>query len=163
MKWAMLTMLLLLPSLASAQGGPLAQKRAQVRQHISDYVVQQTALQMGLNPTQTAHFREIWGRYDPELWSIRKEQGQLMTQIKGQLASPAPNVGILAQLADALLRNKARLQQLEAQRTEELRHILTVVQFAQGLVLAPKLQREVREQTWRAMHPNAPLPPEGGE
>ncbi len=160
MKWAMLTTLLLVvPALAGAQ--PLAQKRARVRQDISDYVVQQTAQQMALDPTQTAHFREIWSRYDPQLWGIRKEQGMAMKELKAQLASPAPNEALLAQLADTLVRNKAKVQQLEAQRTEELRHVLTAVQFAKGLVLAPKLQKEVREQTWRAMHPNQPLPPEG--
>ena len=163
MKWAMLTMLLWLPSLAHAQGGALAQKRAQVRQHISDYVVQQTAQQMGLDATQTARFREIWARYDPQLWDIRREQGMAMKELKAQLAAPAPNEALLAQLADTIMRNKGKVQQLEAQRTEELRHVLTVVQFAKGLVLAPKLQRDVKEQTWRAMHPNAPVPPEGAE
>ena len=161
MSWAILTMLALLPSLAGAQ--PLAQRRAQVRQHISDYVVQQTAQQLGLDATQSARFREIWARYDPQIWGIHREQGLAMTELKAQLAAARPNEPLLAQLADTILRNKAKVQQLEAQRTEELRHVLTGVQFARGLLLAPKMQHDVREQMWRATHPNAPQPPEEAE
>jgi Spy/CpxP family protein refolding chaperone len=158
---AMGTMLVLLPQLAWAQ--PVAQKRAQVRQHISDYVVQQSTQQLGLDATQAGRFREIWSRYDQQLWGVHKEQGMAMKELKEQLATPTPNEALLTQLADTIVRNKAKVQQLEAQRTEELRHVLTAVQFGKGLVIAPKLQHDVKEQTWKAMHPNAALPPEEAE
>jgi hypothetical protein len=158
---AMGAMLVLLPQLAWAQ--PMAQKRAQVRQHISEYVVQQSAQELGLDATQSARFREIWLRYNAQLFGVHREQGMAMKELKAQLATPAPQEALLTQLADTIIRNKAKVQQLEAQRTEELRHVLTAVQYAKGIVLAPRLQHAVKEQTWRAMHPNAPLPPEETE
>lgn len=157
MKRTMLAMMmvggLLLAPPALAQ--PLPQRRAQVRQQITDYMLQQLTQELGLDAGTEARVREVWMRYQQQIAGVHRDMGTTMKELRALLATPQPDPGRALQLADRIVRDRQQVQQLEIQRTGELRGVLSPVQFARGVTLAPRLQRQVRRQMFRALRPGA--------
>lgn len=144
----MLTLTLALP--AAAQG-PLAQKRAALKQQVTDYMIQQLTQQVPLDAPTATRVREIWVRYQDQIEGVHREQGMIMKELKSLLAAAQPNDARLTQLSDQALANKLKVEQLDNQRALELRRVLTPVQLAKVIVISPALRRQVQQQFWKAM------------
>jgi Spy/CpxP family protein refolding chaperone len=147
---------LALPAAAQPEGA----RRAQVRQRIADYAMQQLTQQLGLDPATAARFREVADRYQPQIAGLHKEVGMAMKELKAQLGSPQPDAARLAQLADLILQSRQKVQTLEAQRTVENRRVLNPVQFAKLMVIWPQVNKQIKAEVWKAMHPGQQPPPE---
>lgn len=139
---------------------PLPQRRAQVRQQITDYMLQQVTQELALDPATAQRVREVWQRYQQQIAAVHRDMGATMKELKALLAEPQPDPGRALQLADRVVRDRQQVQQLELQRTGELRGVLTPLQFARGVTIAPRLQRQVRRQMWRALRGGAGEQPE---
>jgi hypothetical protein len=130
---------------------PVAQKRAEVRERIAEWGMQQLTRELGLDAGQVPRFREIWTRYQQQIDGANKETGLAMRELKAQLAAATPDDARLRQLADLVVANRQKVQQLEDQRTSELRAMLSGTQFARGVVFAPELHKQLHEQMQKAM------------
>jgi len=131
---------------------PLAQRRAEVRQRVAEWGMQQTIAQLQLEPAQVPRFRELWARYQQQLDAVNFETTRALKELKTQLALAAPDEARLKQLSDLVLANRSKVQQIEHQRTAELRSFLTVTQYARGVVFAPELRKLLHERMQQAMH-----------
>jgi DNA-binding transcriptional MerR regulator len=138
---------------AAAQ--PDGQKRAQVRQRIAEYAMEQLTQQLALDAPTAARFREVADRYQAQLAGVHKETGMALKEIKAQLAAPQPDSARLAQLTDLVLQNRAKSQALEAQRSAENRRVLSPVQFAKLMTIWPKVNRQIHVEMWKAAHGGA--------
>ena len=141
---------LLLPLAAQAQ--PDGQKRAQVRQHIVDFAMQQIQQQLALDAATLQRFRAVADKYEPQIAGMHREIGMAMRELKAQLASPQPDEAVLSRLADTIVNDRTKVQALEAQRTAENRSVLTPTQFAKLVVAWPKINRQVKLEMYKAMH-----------
>lgn len=141
---------LLLPLAAQAQ--PDGQKRAQIRQHITDFAMQQIQQQLALDAPTLQRFRAVADKYEPQIAGMHREIGMAMRELKAQLASPQPDEALLSRLADTIVNDRTKVQALEAQRTAENRSVLTPTQFAKLVVAWPKINRQVKLEMYKAMH-----------
>lgn len=141
---------LLLPLAAQAQ--PDGQKRAQVRQHITDFAMQQIQQQLALDAATLQRFRAVADKYEPQIAGMHREIGMAMRELRAQLASPQPDEALLSRLADTIVNDRTKVQALEAQRTAENRSVLTPTQFAKLVVAWPKINRQVKLEMYKAMH-----------
>jgi Spy/CpxP family protein refolding chaperone len=147
-----------LPALAQPDG----QKRAQVRQRIMDYAMQQITQELALDAPTAARFRAVAEKYEPQINGLHREVGMAMKELKAQLAAPQPDERRLSQLADTIVNDRSKVQALEAQRTAENRSVLTPTQFAKLVIAWPKINRQIRVELWKAMH-NGQQPANGEE
>jgi Spy/CpxP family protein refolding chaperone len=136
---------------APAGAQPLAQKRAEVRQRVVEWGMQQLVQRLQLDASQVPRFREIWLRYEQQLQGVNKETSMAMRELKAQLAAATPDEPRLRQLADQVVASRQKAQQLESQRTAELRSLFSATQFARGVVVAPELRKELHEQMQKAL------------
>ena len=135
---------------AAAQ--PDGQKRAQVRQRITDFAMQQIVQELGLDAPTAARFKGVADKYEPQIAGLHREVGMAMKELKAQLAAAQPDEGRLAQLADTIVNDRSKVQALEAQRTADNRRVLTPTQFAKLVVAWPKINRQIKIEMFKAMH-----------
>jgi hypothetical protein len=157
-----LTMMMLAGALAlttpAAAQGPLAQKRAAVRQQVMQYMMQQLTQELALDASAAARVREIWERYQQQIDGVHREQGMIFKELKSQLAAPTPDNARLTQLSDLAFANRQKAESLDLQRVGEFKRMLTPPQFAKLILLSPKLRREIQQQVWKAMKDAQPQP-----
>lgn len=148
------------PALAQPDG----QKRAQVRQQITEYAMKQITTELGLDPQTAQRFRDVAGKYEPQIGGLHREVGMAMKELKAQLAAPQPDEARLSQLADTIVNDRSKVQALEAQRTADNRRVLTPTQFAKLVVVWPQINRQIKIEMYKAMHGgNAPASAEDME
>ena len=135
---------------AAAQ--PDGQKRAQVRQRITDFAMQQITQELGLDAPTAQRFRAVADKYEPQIAGLHREVGMAMKELRAQLAAAQPDEGKLSQLADTIVNDRTKVQALEAQRTADNRRVLTPTQFAKLIVAWPKINRQIKIEMWKAMH-----------
>lgn len=141
-------LLVSLPALAQPDG----QKRAQIRQHITDFAMQQITQQLALDPATAQRFRAVADKYEPQIAGLHREVGMAMKELKAQLASPQPDEALLSRLSDTIINDRSKVQALEAQRTADNRSVLTPTQFAKLVVAWPKINRQIKLEMYKAMH-----------
>ncbi len=154
-----LTMMLLGATLAlslPASAQPDVARRAQVRQQVTDFMMQRLTQELQLDAPTAAQVRQIWDRYQTQIEGVRKEMGTAMKELRAQLAAPTPDNARLTQLADLLHNDRLKVEELDHQRIGELRSVLTPVQFAKAIVVSPKLKRETQQQIMQAIRANRP-------
>jgi Spy/CpxP family protein refolding chaperone len=137
-----------LPALAQPDG----QKRAQVRQQITEFAMKQITTELALDATTAQRFRAVAEKYEPQINGIHREVGMAMKELKTQLAAPQPDEGRLTQLANTIVSDRAKVQALEAQRTADNQRVLTPTQFAKLIVAWPKINRQIKLEMYKAMH-----------
>jgi Spy/CpxP family protein refolding chaperone len=137
-----------LPALAQPDG----QKRAQIRQHITDFAMQQIQQQLALDPATAQRFRAVADKYEPQIAGLHREIGMAMRELKAQLASAQPDETTLSRLADTIVNDRSKVQALEAQRTTDNRSVLTPTQFARLVVAWPQINRQIKLEMYKAMH-----------
>jgi Spy/CpxP family protein refolding chaperone len=142
------TMALSLPALAQ----PDVQKRAQVRQRITDFAMQQITQELALDAATAQRLRAVSDKYEAQIGGLHREVGMAMKELKAQLAAAQPDEAKLAQLADTIVNDRTKVQALEAQRTTENRRVLTPTQFAKLVVAWPKINRQIKLEMYKAMH-----------
>lgn len=152
------TLALSLP--AAAQ--PDQQKRAAVRQQLADFAMQQLTQQLALDAATATSFRAVSDRYQEQIAAVHREVGMAVKELKQQLAAAQPNGARLTQLSDLVVSNRAKVQQLESQRTVEYRRVLSPAQFAKLILSWPQINRQIHVQMWKAMHNGQP-PTDGEE
>ena len=135
---------------AAAQ--PDGQKRAQVRQRITDFAMQQITQELQLDAATAQRFRAVADKYEPQIAGIHREVGMAMRELKAQLAAAQPDEAKLGQLADTIVNDRSKVQALEAQRTTDNRRVLTPTQFAKLVVAWPKINRQIKLEMYKAMH-----------
>ncbi len=151
------TTLLTAPAFAQPDGA----RRAQVRQQVTDFLIQRLTQELALDAPTAAQVRQIWEQYQTQIEGTRKEMGMAMRELKAQLAQPSPDNARLSQLADLLHNDRLKVEELDHQRTGDLRRVLTPVQWAKAIVISPKLKRQVQQQIMQAVR--AGQPPAGEE
>jgi Spy/CpxP family protein refolding chaperone len=142
------TLALSLPAAAQPDG----QKRAQVRQRVTDFAMQQIVQELALDAPTAQRFKAVADRYEPQIAGLHREVGMAMKELKAQLAAPQPDEARLGQLADTIVNDRSKVQALEAQRTADNRRVLTPTQFAKLVVAWPKINRQVKIEMFKAMH-----------
>ena len=150
-----LTSLVLAGALAlslPAAAQPDGQKRAQVRQRITDFAMQQIVQELGLDAPTAQRFKSVADKYEPQIAGLHREVGMAMKELKAQLAAAQPDEGRLSQLADTIVNDRGKVQALEAQRTTDNRRVLTPTQFAKLVVAWPKINRQIKIEMFKAMH-----------
>ena len=135
---------------AAAQ--PDGQKRAQVRQRITDFAMQQITQELALDAPTAQRFKDVAARYEPQIAGLHREVGMAMKELKAQLAAAQPDEARLGQLADTIINDRSKVQALEAQRTADNRSVLTPTQFAKLVVAWPKINRQIKLEMYKAMH-----------
>jgi Spy/CpxP family protein refolding chaperone len=140
---------------------PDGQKRAQVRQQITEFAMQQVTHELGLDAATAQRFRAVADKYEPQIAGLHREVGMAMKELKAQLAAPQVDEARLSQLSDTVVNDRAKVQALEAQRTDDNRRVLTPTQFAKLVVAWPKINRQIRVELYKAIHGGQP--PGGGE
>ncbi|HXU74697.1 MAG TPA: hypothetical protein VN947_35620 [Polyangia bacterium] len=140
---------LTLSTVAMAQDG---QKRAQVRQRITEFAMTQIQSQLGLDAPTLQRFRAVADKYEPQIAGLHKEMGMAMKELRAQLAAAQPDDARLSQLADTVVNDRSKVQALEAQRTTDNRRVLTPAQFAKLIVVWPQINRQVKIEMYKAMH-----------
>jgi Spy/CpxP family protein refolding chaperone len=141
------TLALSLP--AAAQ--PDAQRRAQVRQQVTDFMMQRLTQELALDPPATAQVRQMWERYQQQIEGVHKEMWMAMKELKAQLGAPTPDNARLTQLSDLVFNDRLKVEELDHQRVCELRRVLTPVQFAKAIVVSPQIKRQVQHQVMQAV------------
>ena len=136
---------------AAAQPGD-GQKRAQVRQRITEFAMQQITQQLALDAPTAQRFRAVAEKYEPQIIGLHREVGMAMKELKAQLAAAQPDEAKLSQLADTIVNDRSKVQALEAQRTTENRRALTPTQFAKLVVVWPQINRQIKLEMYKAMH-----------
>ncbi|MCU1282889.1 MAG: hypothetical protein JWM53_6435 [bacterium] len=136
---------------AAAQPGD-GQKRAQVRQRITEFAMQQITQQLALDAATAQRFRAVAEKYEPQIGGLHREVGMAVKELKAQLGSPQPDEAKLSQLADTIVNDRSKVQALEAQRTTENRRVLTPAQFAKLVVVWPQINRQIKVEMYKAMH-----------
>ena len=136
----------------AAMAQPDGQKRAQVRQRITEFAMGQIQSQLGLDAPTLQRFRAVAEKYEPQIAGLHKEVGMAMKELKAQLATAQPDDARLSQLADIIVNDRSKVQALEAQRTTENRSVLTPAQFAKLIVVWPQINRQVKIEMYKAMH-----------
>jgi hypothetical protein len=117
--------------------------------------MQQLVRELQIDAAQVPRFREIWSRHAQQIDAVNKETGAAMRELKAQLAAATPDEPRLRQLADLVVANRQKVEDLERQRTSELRSLLTATQFARGVVFAPELRKRLHDQMQNAMRGGA--------
>ncbi|MGZ3429825.1 MAG: periplasmic heavy metal sensor [Polyangia bacterium] len=138
-----------LPALAQPGDG---QKRAQVRQRITEFAIQQITQQLALDAATAQRFRAVADKYEPQIVGLHREVGMAMKELKAQLAAAQPDEARLSQLADTIVNDRTKVQALEAQRTADNRRVLTPTQFAKLVVVWPQINRQIKLEMYKAMH-----------
>jgi len=137
---------------APALAQPDGQKRAQVRQRITEFAMTQIQSQLGLDAPTLQRFRAVADKYEPQIAGLHKEMGMAMKELRAQLAAAQPDDARLSQLADTVVNDRSKVQALEAQRTTDNRRVLTPAQFAKLIVVWPQINRQVKIEMYKAMH-----------
>ena len=137
---------------APALAQPDGQKRAQIRQHITDFAMQQITQQLALDATTAQRFRAVADKYEPQIAGLHREIGMAMRELKAQLAAPQPDETTLSRLSDTIVNDRSKVQALEAQRTADNRSVLTPTQFAKLVVAWPKINRQIKLEMYKAIH-----------
>ena len=136
------------PALAQPDG----QKRAQVRQRITEFAMSRSSRSWRSTRRRCSASARSAEKYEAQIWRLHARWGMAMKEIKAQLAAPPPDEARLAQLADTIVNDRTKVQALEAQRTAENRRVLTPAQFAKLIVVWPQINRQVKVEMYKAMH-----------
>ena len=131
--------------------------------------------ELKLDEPTAARLFPLLSRYDDLERDLGKERGQTMRTLRELLAMPTPDTPQIEALVDKLTSLRARRHTLEAEKTAALRRVLSPVQMAKMLMLAPRIDEGFRRRIHEAMgkddaagaplgapapsHPRAPAPP----
>jgi Spy/CpxP family protein refolding chaperone len=168
MKVAIVTLLLLVaPGLAGAQEpgpppppppyGPRAIRRpdavrAQVQERLRTMRMWRLTALLNLDEATAQRLFPLLHRYDEQLSPLQRQQGDIMVRMRAELQTTRPDPAKLNQAIDELLRLRAQIGAIEAERTREVRKILTPVQQARLVLALPRIERELRGRVRRAMN-----------
>jgi hypothetical protein len=148
MKW--IVAMVLLPALALAQPDEPA-LRAKVRDRVHQEVVERLADKLSLDPQTAQRYRAIVDSFDAQIAELVRDNGAAHHEIKKLVDSGRVDAASVGSIADRMLANKEKITHLEADRSRQVRQVLSPMQYAQLLLFAPKVQKEVRLELWKAM------------
>jgi Spy/CpxP family protein refolding chaperone len=106
-----------------------------------------------LNPDTAAVAKvvELSSGFEDQLVAARQDLRQKRSAIDILLAQPKPDDPALNRAVDALMAQRRKLEDIEAERTAALRKVLTPNQFARVVVAWPRINRRIQEQLYRAL------------
>lgn len=94
---------------------------------------------------------ELASGFEDQLVAARQELRQKRSALDALLAQPKPDDPALNRAIDALMAQRKKLEDIEAERTAALRKALTPNQFARVVVAWPRINRRIQEQLYRAL------------
>jgi Spy/CpxP family protein refolding chaperone len=141
---------LLIPSLALAQPDD-PQLRAKVRDRVRQAVVERLASTLALDPPTAQRFRAVLDSFDAQIAELQRDNGAAYKELKQLSDGGHADQANVYRLADRMLGNREKIAQLESQRAHEVRQVLTPQKYAELILAAPKVQKEVRKELWKAM------------
>ncbi len=99
---------------------------------------------------------ELSSGFEDQLVAARQELRQKRGAIDTLLAQPKPDDPALNRAVDALMAQRKKLEDIEAERTAAMRKALTPNQFARVVVAWPRINRRIQEQLYRALLSSKP-------
>ncbi|HEY7954777.1 MAG: hypothetical protein ACHQ17_05155 [Polyangia bacterium] len=125
--------------------------RAQVRQRVRVRIEQQVAAALALDPATAQRVNALIDRDDAAVAALQEDSGKARRQIKQILDGGGADSASINRLADRILDNRTRMEELQGQRSRALRQILTPQQYGKLILEYPKITRTIRAEIWRAM------------
>lgn len=125
--------------------------RAKLLQRIRALRAQELAEVLKPDAVAVTKVVEIAGGFEDKLIATRQELRQKRSDLNKLLKDPKPNDGALTKIADQLLTGRRRLEEIEYERTQALRKVLTPTQFAKVVVSWARINRKIQETLYRAL------------
>jgi Spy/CpxP family protein refolding chaperone len=153
--WMALAAFLTLGGVAAAQPDE-PNLRARVRDRVRGAVEQKLVNALGLDAATAARFQQVVDRYDGQIVALQRDAAEAHKELKRYLDGGGADAQVINRLADRMLDDRGRVQQLERDRSRDVRAVLTPQQYGRLMVIYPKVALEVKGELWNAMHRGQP-------
>ncbi len=141
-----------MPAHGPVQNQPQREEmKARVREQIRAVRAKKLAEVVKPDAATAARLQDVVGLYDDQMTAVRKDAQATRRDLTQLLKSSPNNVQQLTKLTDQLLSQRARLQQIENDRTAAMRKLLTPEQYARIILAWRKVNREIQEQIYKAV------------
>jgi Spy/CpxP family protein refolding chaperone len=105
-----------------------------------------TMIQKGkLDQDSATRVQVIVDKYREKIDSLRHQDRELMRSMRVQLAATPANDKAVAHLSDQLLKNRAKLRDLRADRLSSIKKALQPAVFARLLLAMPQIDRALQK------------------
>jgi len=148
MKWILAIMLFPLVEAAQPDDPAL---RAKVRDRVRNAVIERLSAKLALDPQTAQRYRAVVDSYDEQIAEAQRDNGAAHRELKQLYDAGRVDAASVNRIADRILANRQKIAQLEAARSKEVSQVLTPQQYALLILSAPKVQKEVRLELWKAM------------
>ena len=141
-----------MPAHSPVQNQPQREEmKARVREQIRAVRAKKLAEVVKPDAATAARLQDVVGLYDEQMIAVRKDAQATRRDLTQLLKINPNNVQQLTRLTDQLLGQRARLQQIENDRTAAMRKLLTPEQYARIILAWRKVNREIQEQIYKAV------------
>jgi hypothetical protein len=151
----MALLLLATPALAQPEAA-----RAQLRERVRIATVQRLVQRLRLDPPTAARMSQIAKTIDDQIAAVQNDGAKVHRELRQLLDSGHADDASINRLTDHILGNRARIHQLEDNRTAEIRKILRPIDYGRLVLVWPQVNRQIRAEIYSAMGPNSPPPDE---
>jgi Spy/CpxP family protein refolding chaperone len=104
-----------------------------------------------LDEAMAARVFPLLSKYDDHERNLVRERSETLRALRQAIEAPTPDPARTEPLVDRLIALRARRQALETEKITALRKVLTTVQMAKLMVLAPRLDEGFRERLREAI------------
>jgi Spy/CpxP family protein refolding chaperone len=138
------------PFAAPAPGAGGAKLRQRVARRIQLLRMNAIITAIGLTPKQAPQFFAVVNQFEKKLKKIRRSNQQIMQQLGQMVRTGQYQSAKINQLAARLMKNQIQIKQLELQRFQAVRKIVTAQQMAKLIIALPRIEQRIRRLIRRA-------------
>jgi Spy/CpxP family protein refolding chaperone len=111
-----------------------------------------------LDEAMAARVFPLLSKYDDHERNLVRERGEAFRALRQAIEAPTPDPARMEPLVDRLIALRARRQALETEKITALRKVLTPLQMAKMMLLAPRLDEGFRQRIREVIdgHPDEP-------
>ncbi len=125
--------------------------RAKLRQQLRANVEQRLAKFLDLDEATASSFFAIANKYNAQVEALQQQAVAARRQLKQLIDSGGGDDATIQELTEQLLSRQAALEQLKAERIDEVRQVLTPAQFGKLMLAWPRIQQRIRAEVARSV------------
>lgn len=128
-----------------------AEARAKLREKIRAIRNRKLAEVIQPDPTTMLKLAEIAEKVEEQLEQTRQQAQVTRKELQKATQAPKPDDANVSHLTQQLIAQRVRLQEIETARETAVRGVLKPVEFAKLVLAWPKINREIRQEIYRAL------------
>lgn len=125
--------------------------RNRVRDRVRVAIEQKLIAVLALDAQTAARFTQVLDKYDSQIADLQRDQGLTHRDLKQYVDAGGNDATTINRLADRMLDDRGKIHQLESQRSQEVRRVLSPQQYGKMMIVYPEVAKEIKQELWKAL------------